>query len=240
VVGHTLFDAATNRFITRRGPVFAHLLLADEINRAPAKTQSALLEAMQEGQVTLEGKAQMLPSPFMVLATQNPIEHEGTYPLPEAQLDRFLLKILIGYPNTEDERAMTRLVTFERAAQWLDVEAITPLAKPATIIALQRLAAYVEVDQRVLEYAVSIVRATRDLPAFVAGAGPRGSIALVRAARARALLAGRNFATPDDIRAVALPALRHRVVTSAETEIEGVSVDTVLLTLLDQVAAPRT
>lgn len=239
VVGHTLFDAATNRFVTRKGPVFAHLLLADEINRAPAKTQSALLEAMQEGQVTLEGKAQALPSPFMVLATQNPIEHEGTYPLPEAQLDRFLLKILISYPNTEDERAMTRLVTFERAAQWLDVDAITPLAKPATILALQRLAAYVEVDQRVLEYAVSIVRATRDLPAFVAGAGPRGSIALVRAARARALLAGRNFATPDDIRAVALPALRHRVVTSAETEIEGISVDTVLMTLLDQVAAPR-
>jgi MoxR-like ATPase len=239
VIGHTLFDAATNRFVTRQGPVFANLLLADEINRAPAKTQSALLEAMQEGQVTLEGKALPLPAPFMVLATQNPIEQEGTYPLPEAQLDRFLLKILIGYPSAEEEKSLTQIVTAGQSAQRLNIDAVTPLAGPEHVLFLQNVAAHVEVDGRVLGYAVDIVRATREQGSLMAGAGPRGSIALVRAARARALLAGRGFVTPDDIRSVALPALRHRVMTSAETEIEGVSVDTVLTSLLDRVAAPR-
>jgi MoxR-like ATPase len=239
VIGHTLFDAATNQFVTRRGPVFANLLLADEINRAPAKTQSALLEAMQEGQVTLEGKALPLPVPFMVLATQNPIEQEGTYPLPEAQLDRFLLKILIGYPSAAEEKTLTRAVTLGQSAQWLNIDAVTPMATPEQIIGLQTIAAHVEVDERVLGYAVEMVRATRELGALVAGAGPRGSIALIRAARARALIAGRGFVTPDDVKAIALPALRHRVVTSAETEIEGVSVDSVLTTLFDRVAAPR-
>ncbi len=240
VVGHTLFDANTNQFVTREGPIFAHLVLADEINRAPAKTQSALLEAMQEGQVTLEGKALRLPAPFMVLATQNPIEQEGTYPLPEAQLDRFLLKILIGYPSLEDERALTRAVTLGQSAQWLNVDAVRPIARPEHISSLIHLTAHVEVDERVLDYAVSIVRATRESTALAAGAGPRGSLALIRAGRARAVLAGRGFVTPDDIKAVALPALRHRVITSAETEIEGVAVDLVLSNLLDQVQAPRT
>ena len=239
VVGHTLFDAATNRFVTRRGPVFANLLLADEINRAPAKTQSALLEAMQEGQVTLEGKALPLPTPFMVMATQNPIEQEGTYPLPEAQLDRFLLKILISYPSAAEEKALTQVVTAGQSAQWLNIEAVTPLATPEQVTGLQTIAAHVEVDPRVLGYAVDIVRATRALGALLAGAGPRGSIALVRASRAHALLEGRGFVTPDDVKAVALAALRHRVVTSAETEIEGISVDAVLTTLLERVAAPR-
>jgi MoxR-like ATPase len=239
VVGHTLFDAATNRFVTRRGPVFANLLLADEINRAPAKTQSALLEAMQEGQVTLEGKALPLPTPFMVMATQNPIEQEGTYPLPEAQLDRFLLKILISYPSAAEEKALTQVVTAGQSAQWLNIEAVTPLATPEQVTGLQTIAAHVEVDPRVLGYAVDIVRATRELGALLAGAGPRGSIALVRASRAHALLEGRGFVTPDDVKAVALAALRHRVVTSAETEIEGISVDAVLTTLLERVAAPR-
>jgi MoxR-like ATPase len=239
VVGHTLFDAATNRFVTRPGPVFANLLLADEINRAPAKTQSALLEAMQEGQVTLEGKALPLPAPFMVLATQNPIEQEGTYPLPEAQLDRFLLKILIGYPSAAEEKALTQAVTQGRSAQWLNVDAVKPLASPEQVTVLQNIAAQVEVDERVLSYAVEIVRSTRDQGALLAGAGPRGSIALVRAARAHALIAGRGYVTPDDVKAIALPALRHRVVTSAETEIEGISVDVVLTGLLDRVAAPR-
>jgi MoxR-like ATPase len=239
VIGHTLFDAATNRFVTRKGPIFAHLVLADEINRAPAKTQAALLEAMQEAQVTLEGSTLTLPSPFMVLATQNPIEQEGTYPLPEAQLDRFLLKIQIDYPSEIEERQMTRAVTFEKSAQLLQVDTITPVAKPAHILALQRLAAHVEVDDRVLEFAVALVRATRGLASLSSGAGPRGSIALIRAARARAVLAGRGFTTPDDIKAVALPALHHRVVASAETEIEGVTVEAVLRQLFDQVAAPR-
>ena len=239
VVGHTLFDAATARFVTRQGPVFTHLLLADEINRAPAKTQSALLEAMQEKQVTLEGKASALPRPFMVLATQNPIEQEGTYPLPEAQLDRFLLKIRIDYPSEAEEVALTRQVTQAKTGADLDVEAVATLIQPATVVGLQQWAAHVSVDERVVAYAVAIVRATRETPGLASGAGSRGPIALVRAARARALIAGRAFATPDDIKAVALPALRHRVTPAAEAEIEGLSADDLLRSLLERVPAPR-
>jgi MoxR-like ATPase len=239
VVGHTFFDAATSKFATRQGPVFTNLLLADEINRAPAKTQSALLEAMQEKQVTLEGAASALPRPFMVLATQNPIEQEGTYPLPEAQLDRFLLKILIEYPSAAEEAAMTRQVTERRTGADLSVEEVRTLIQPATVLGLQQFAAHVSVDDRVMDYAVAIVRASRDTPGLASGAGPRGSIALVRAGRARALMQGRGYATPDDIKAVALPALRHRVAPAAEAEIEGLSVDNLLTSLLDRVPAPR-
>lgn len=239
VVGHTFFDAASGRFATRQGPVFTHLLLADEINRAPAKTQAALLEAMQEKQVTLEGAASPLPRPFMVLATQNPIEQEGTYPLPEAQLDRFLLKIRIDYPSEAEEIALTRQVTERRTGADLSVEALQPLVQPATILSLQQFAAHVTVDERVTGYAVAIVRATRDTPGLANGAGPRGSIALVRAARAWALMQGRGYATPDDIKAIALPALRHRVQPAAEAEIEGLSTDALLSALLDKVPAPR-
>ncbi|KFB68077.1 MoxR family ATPase [Candidatus Accumulibacter vicinus] len=240
VVGHTLFDAATANFVTRQGPVFTHLLLADEINRAPAKTQSALLEAMQEKQVTLEGNSSPLPRPFMVLATQNPIEQEGTYPLPEAQLDRFLFKIRIDYPSEEEEVALTRQVTRARTGGDLDVEAVATLIQPATVVGLQQWTAHVTVDERVVAYAVAIVRASRGTPGLASGAGPRGPIALVRAARARALMAGRGFATPDDIKAVALPALRHRVTPAAEAEIEGLSADDLLCALLERVPAPRT
>jgi MoxR-like ATPase len=240
VVGHTFFDAATSRFTTRQGPIFTNLLLADEINRAPAKTQSALLEAMQERQVTLEGSALPLPKPFMVLATQNPIEQEGTYPLPEAQLDRFLLKIRIGYPSAEEEAALTRHVTERRTGADLSVENVRTLIQPAAILALQQYAAHVTVDDRVMQYAIAIVRATRETPGIACGAGPRGSIALVRAARAAALMQGRAYATPDDIKAVALPALRHRITPSAEAEIEGLSTDDLLNILLDKVPAPRT
>jgi MoxR-like ATPase len=240
VVGHTFFDAATGKFATRQGPVFTNLLLADEINRAPAKTQSALLEAMQEKQVTLEGAASPLPRPFMVLATQNPIEQEGTYPLPEAQLDRFLLKILIEYPSATEEAAMTRQVTERRTGADLSVEEVRTLIQPTTVLGLQQFAAHVSVDDRVMDYAVAIVRASRDTPGLATGAGPRGSIALIRAGRARALMQGRGYATPDDIKAVALPALRHRVAPAAEAEIEGLSVDALLTSLLDRVPAPRT
>ncbi|HPT49069.1 MAG TPA: MoxR family ATPase [Accumulibacter sp.] len=239
VVGHTLFDAATARFVTRQGPVFTHLLLADEINRAPAKTQSALLEAMQEKQVTLEGETSPLPRPFMVLATQNPIEHEGTYPLPEAQLDRFLLKIRIDYPSEAEEVALTRQVTSAKTGADLNVETVATLIQPATVLALQQWAAHVTLDERVIAYAVAIVRATRDTPGLASGAGSRGPIALVRAARALALMAGRGFVTPDDIKAVALPALRHRVTPAAEAEIDGLGADELLRALLDRVPAPR-
>jgi len=239
VIGHTLFDTATARFVTRQGPVFTHLLLADEINRAPAKTQSALLEAMQEKQVTLEGETSPLPRPFMVLATQNPIEHEGTYPLPEAQLDRFLLKIRIDYPSEEEEAALTRQVTRAKTGADLDVAAVQTLIQPSTVLALQQMAAHVTVDDRGGAYAVALVRATRDTPGIASGAGSRGPIALVRAARARALFEGRGYAMPDDIKVVALPALRHRVTPSAEVEIEGMTADDLLRTLFERVPAPR-
>jgi MoxR-like ATPase len=239
VIGHTIFDFANNQFVTRRGPVFTNLLLADEINRAPAKTQSALLEAMQEYQVTLEGTANRLPQPFMVLATQNPIEQEGTYPLPEAQLDRFLLKICIDYPDAKEEAALTRSVTDRNTGAELNVDKINTLIGTKHIGLLQIATSMIEVDERVLDYAVAIVRATRDHHGFSIGAGPRGSIALIRAARGAALLSGKSFVTPDDIKRVALPALRHRVTTSPEVEIEGISADKLLSALLDSVPAPR-
>jgi len=231
VVGHTLFEAS--------GPVFTHLLLADEINRAPAKTQSALLEVMQEGQVTLEGTSMLVPKPFMVLATQNPIEQEGTYPLPEAQLDRFLLKISIDYPDAGQEQQLTRHVTDGRVGAELSVDEVSILIDPQRVLSLQQTAAELIVEDRVLEYAVAIVRATRQHPGIAIGAGPRGSIALIRAGRAHALIGGREFVTPDDIKAIALPALRHRIRTTAEAEIEGLSPDALLLSVLDQAAAPR-
>ena len=240
VIGHTLFDMSTNQFVTRRGPVFTNLLLADEINRAPAKTQSALLEAMQEYQVTLEGEAHRLPQPFMVLATQNPIEQEGTYPLPEAQLDRFLLKILIDFPTAQDEAALTRSVTNRNTGAELTVDKVSTLINAKHIESLQTASAFIDVDDRVLDYAVAIVRATRDHHGFSTGAGPRGSIALIRAARGAALLDGRAFVTPDDIKRIALPALRHRVTTSPEAEIDGLTADALLTALLDSVPAPRT
>jgi MoxR-like ATPase len=240
VTGHTLYDQATRQFTTRRGPVFTNLLLADEINRAPAKTQSALLEVMQEGQVTIEGQAHALAPPFMVLATQNPIEQEGTYALPEAQLDRFLLKIRIDFPAQDEEHRMVRQVTQNQVGDRLNVEQVTPLLAPEAVIALQRFVASFTVDERVSDYAVRIARATRDWPGIAAGASPRGGISLVRAARAHALIRGRDFVTPDDVKSMALPALRHRITLAPELEIEGHGADAVLAALLAKVDAPRT
>jgi len=239
VCGHTLYDQATRQFTTRRGPVFTHLLLADEINRAPAKTQAALLEVMQELQVTIEGAALPLEPPFMVLATQNPIEHEGTYALPEAQLDRFLLKVRIDYPDHAEEMQLVRQVTAGQVGDRLNVDAVTPVIKPEGVLALQRAAAQLRLDDAVQDYAVRIVRATRTWSGVAAGAGPRGGIALVRAARAAALLAGRDFVTPDDVKGMALPALRHRVTPSPELEIEGHGADSILHALLEKTSAPR-
>jgi MoxR-like ATPase len=239
VTGHTLYDQAAQRFVARRGPVFTHLLLADEINRAPAKTQAALLEVMQEAQVTIEGEAHALELPFMVLATQNPIEQEGTYPLPEAELDRFLLKIRMEYPSAEEEIAMVRRVTQGHVGDRLDVSAVGTVIKPAGVVTLQRIVAGLKLDQRVLDYAIRIVRATRTWHGIAVGAGPRGGIALVRAARARALIAGRDHVTPDDVKQMALPALRHRVAPTPELQIEGQDADTMLSALLEKVEAPR-
>jgi MoxR-like ATPase len=239
VTGHTLYDPKNQVFTTRRGPVFVNLLLADEINRAPAKTQAALLEVMQEGQVTIEGEALLLEPPFMVLATQNPIEQEGTYALPEAQLDRFLLKVRIDYPSPAEEAAMVRQVTDGKIGDRLNVEQVNTLLKPQTVVQLQTIAAGLRIDDAVLDYAIRLVRATRTWAGVIAGAGPRGGISVVRAARAAALLAGRDFVTPDDVKRMALPALRHRISPSPELELEGRDADGILKGLLEKIEAPR-
>ncbi len=239
VMGHAVFDLKNQSFSIRRGPIFTNLLLADEINRAPAKTQSALLEVMQERQVTIEGESTELSAPFMVLATQNPLEQEGTYPLPEAQLDRFLIKVLIEYPAEKEELALLQMVTQGRMGDGLDVSQLNQLVRPETVVALQQLVAQIRVDDAVASYAVRVVRATREWPGIAIGAGPRGSIALIRLARALALLAGRDFVTPDDIKQAALPVLRHRVGLAPESELEGLTADLLLAQLLEQTAAPR-
>ncbi|MBK8594615.1 MAG: MoxR family ATPase [Holophagales bacterium] len=239
VTGHAVFDQKSQGFRIRRGPAFAHLVLADEVNRAPAKTQAALLEVMQENQITIEGQSFPVPQPFLVVATQNPIEMEGTYPLPEAQLDRFLLKVHIGYPAAAEEVALVKAVTAGRVGQALDVSAVRQVASTELVSWLQSAAAAVLVDDRITDYAVRIVRATRSFPGLRNGAGPRGAIALVRAARAMALLRGRDFVVPDDVRRVALPVLIHRVIVSPELEIEGQRADKIVPALLEKVEAPR-
>jgi MoxR-like ATPase len=239
VSGHAFYDPKTESFRIRRGPVFANLLLADEINRAPAKTQAALLEAMQELQVTIESRSFALDAPFFVIATQNPIEQEGTYPLPEAQLDRFLLKVLMPYPPHEEEVRMVTSVSHGRSANDFDLSRVRAVATPADILAMQLGTARTRVDAIVLDYAVRIARATREWPGLSMGAGPRGSLALVRAARAQAVLEGRDFVTPDDVRVIAKPALRHRLGLAPEMQIEGRRVDDVLDALLLKVEAPR-
>ena len=239
VLGHMLYDARSGEMKLRRGPVFTHLLLADEINRAPAKTQAALLEVMQERQVTIEGDSLELPAPFITLATQNPLEMEGTYPLPEAQLDRFLLKIQADYPSEGEEVALTQHVTGGRVGDALVLDAVTPVATPDDIVRIQDAAAQVYVDERVVEYAVRLGRATRTRSSLSVGAGPRGPIALVRAARARALLGGRAFVTPDDVKQVAHAALRHRIQLAATADLEGQSSDDVIRDILSEVEAPR-
>ncbi|HIO97163.1 MAG TPA: MoxR family ATPase [Leucothrix sp.] len=239
VTGHTLYDMNSKEFSVRKGPVFTNLLLADEINRAPAKTQSALLEVMQERQVTIEGVSHPVPLPFMTLATQNPLEQEGTYPLPEAQLDRFLIKVYIDYPSDKEESLMVAAVTNRQTGDQLNISNVNAIATPETIQAMQHLAAEVEADQSVIDYAVRIVRATRDWQGLSIGAGPRGSISLIRAARAQAMLHARDHITPDDIKDIALPVLRHRVALAPEMELEGYSTDQILQSVLDKIEAPR-
>ena len=212
ITGSLVLDLATQKPEFRPGPVFTNLLLADEINRAPAKTQSALLEAMQERQVTVDGEGHPLPRPFLVVATQNPIESEGTYPLPEAQLDRFLLRTTMGYPTEEDE---VELLT-QRIARRTDDFDLRPVCDSTTFLALQHAVEDIRVDPRLLAYSVALVRATRAEPSLDVGSSPRGTLALVKLARAAALLDARDFVGPDDIRRMAIPALAHRVVLSDE------------------------
>jgi MoxR-like ATPase len=239
ITGHAVLDPETRELRIVEGPVFTNVLLADEINRAPAKTQSALLEVMQEYQVTLEGEARPLPRPFIVLATQNPLETEGTYPLPEAQLDRFLLKVDMPYPSQAEEVDIVLRTTTDQTGDKLPLSGVTPVINERAVAALQTLVARQRIDPAVVDYAVRIGRATRDWPGIAMGSGPRGPIALVRAAKAAALLAARSFVFPDDVKTVALAVLRHRVVLSADAQLDGRRVDDLLTAILDATAAPR-
>jgi MoxR-like ATPase len=234
VTGSSIYDQRTGEFEFRPGPVFTNVLLADEINRAPAKTQAALLEAMQERQVTIEGATHPLPRPFIVLGTQNPIEFEGTYPLPEAQLDRFLMRLAVGYPSSDHEWQIIEQRVQRRAD---DVE----LAEAASPADLERMKASIEdvfVSESVGRYIVAVVEATRSAPRVLVGASPRGSLALMRLARAKAALAGRDFVTPEDVKALAVPALAHRLTMRPEAWVAGVKEETVVTEVLDHVPTP--
>ena len=239
ITGHSVLDPATHGLRVVRGPVFTHLLLADEINRAPAKTQSALLEVMQEYQVTLEGQTLAVPQPFMVLATQNPVETEGTYPLPEAQLDRFLFKVEIGYPPADVEVDVVVRATDGQAGNDLPLAAVSPCRDGAAVLQLQKVAAFQRVDRQVIDYAVRLARATREYPGLAVGASSRGALALVRGGRAVALLDGRDYVTPDDVKRIALPALRHRVALAPDALLEGRTANDLLAEVIETVAAPR-
>jgi MoxR-like ATPase len=234
VTGSSIYDQRASDFEFRPGPIFTNLLLADEINRAPPKTQAALLEAMQERQATIEGVTRPLARPFIVLATQNPIEYEGTYPLPEAQLDRFLLRIRVGYPAREDEwRVLEQRV--ERRSDEVELE---PIVDAATLVEMQRAVENVYVAETVGYYIVDIVAATRTSSSVQLGASPRGSLAVLKVARCRAALDGRDFVTPDDVKAVAVPALAHRIALRPELWVQRIRADDVVREQLETVPTP--
>jgi MoxR-like ATPase len=218
ITGASIYDRSSGSFTFERGPIFTNILLADEINRAPGKTQAALLEAMEERQVTLENMTRQLESPFLVLATQNPIEYEGTYPLPEAQLDRFLVRIAIGYPSEDAERD----ILLERSRRRRERIELEPICDQQALRAMQAAIEEVHVAPPLAEYAVAVARATRDSPQLAVGASPRGSLALMKLARARAAYLGRDFVTPDDIKAVSIPALAHRLTLAPELWVQRI------------------
>jgi MoxR-like ATPase len=241
VIGTQIYDQSTGKFMVKQGPIFANIILADEINRAPAKVQAALLEAMQEKQVTIGGTTYKLEEPFLVLATQNPIEQEGTYPLPEAQVDRFMLKLRVGYPSRDEEREIMRRMAGGHA---IDVR---HAATPEAILEARGRIADLYMDDRIVDYIVDIVHATREpaaaglkdlVPLIEFGASPRATIALAQASRAHAFLRGRAFVTPDDIKAIAPDVLRHRVLTTYEAEAEEVSSDEIVRRVLAKVESP--
>ena len=241
VIGTQIFDQQTGQFRAKKGPIFANIILADEINRAPAKVQSALLEAMQEKQVTIGGVTYPLEEPFLVLATQNPIEQEGTYPLPEAQVDRFMLKLRVGYPSRQEEKEIMRRMS---GGQVIPIDAV---ASPSVILEARRRISELYVDDRVVDYIVDIVHATRTpaeaglaelAPLIEYGASPRATIFLAQGSRAHAFLRGRTFVTPDDVKAVAPDILRHRVLTTYEAEAEEVSSDEIIRRILAAIESP--
>jgi len=237
VTGSLVYDARMAEFTFREGPVFTNILLADEINRTPPKTQAALLEAMEERQVSVEGRPRPLPNPFLVAATQNPVEYEGTYPLPEAQVDRFLLKLLVNVPNRDAEiELLTRHATGFNPR---DLSAVRPVAGREDLAAARKAAAQVRVSPEVTGYIVDLCRATRQSPSLRLGVSPRGATALLSASRAWAYLVGRDYVIPDDVKALARPALRHRIQLRPEAELEGVTPEGVLDGLLSAVPVPR-
>ncbi len=239
LTGSLVFDAATSDFVFRRGPVFTNLLLADEINRTPPKTQSALLEAMEERQVSVDGTAHLLPSPFLVAATQNPVEYEGTYPLPEAQLDRFLLKVVLPLPPRDDEIQVLRRHAGGFDPRDLRAAGIAPVASVADLAAGAQAVTTVELSDEITAYIVDIARATRLSPSLALGVSPRGATALMATSRAWAWLSGRDFVTPDDVKALAHATLAHRLMLRPEAELEGTSVADVLAAALSAVPVPR-
>jgi MoxR-like ATPase len=239
VTGSLIYDARTAAFNFRAGPVFTNLLLADEINRTPPKTQAALLEAMEERTVSVDGAPRPLPDPFIVVATQNPIEYEGTYPLPEAQLDRFLLKLAVPLPQRTEELNVLRAHHQGFDPRDLAAAGIKAVATAADLAAGRQAVRRVSATEPVLEYIVDLCRATREAPSLELGASPRGTTALLAVAKARAWLSGRDYVTPDDVKAFAVPALRHRVRLRAEAELDGVTVDAVLRSVLTAVPSPR-
>ncbi|MFN8147744.1 MAG: MoxR family ATPase [Candidatus Nanopelagicales bacterium] len=239
VTGSLVYDARTAEFSFKAGPVFTNLLLADEINRTPPKTQASLLEAMEERQVSVDGHPRPLPDPFVVAATQNPVEYEGTYPLPEAQLDRFLLKLTVGLPGRDEEFAVLQRHLAGFDPRDLAAAGVRPVASAADLAAARAAVATVTVAPEVTAYVVDLVRATRTSPSLRLGVSPRGAVALIGAARAWAWLSGRDYVSPDDVKALARPALRHRVSLRPEAELEGVTADAVLEGILATVPAPR-
>lgn len=239
VVGTVVFDIATSQFHLKRGPIFSQILLADEINRAPAKTQSALLEAMEERQVSIEGDTQALPEPFLVIATQNPVEMDGTYPLPEAQLDRFLFKLKVGYLEAAQEVEVLRRYHEGFDAHDLASVALEPLIHPQQLARIRQMIQGVRVEPGILHYITAIVGATRRSPDLSLGASTRAGVALLMASKTLAALRGRDYVAPDDVKFLVPPVLRHRVVLRPETEIEGLDSDAVFRRLLAQVEVPR-
>lgn len=239
VTGSLVYDARTAEFSFQNGPVFTNLLLADEINRTPPKTQSSLLEAMEERQVTVDGTPRKLPEPFLVAATMNPVEYEGTYPLPEAQLDRFLLKLTVPLPSREDEIGVLTRHAAGFNPRDLHSAGIRPVAGPAELDAARKAVEATSVSPKIAAYVVDICRATRESPSLTLGVSPRGATALLATARAWAWLVGRDYVTPDDVKALALPTLRHRVQLRPEAEMEGVKADAVITAILTHVPVPR-
>ncbi len=239
IIGTSVFNIQTGAFTLRRGPIFTQILLADEINRAPAKTQSALLEAMEERQVTIEGELNPLPEPFMVLATQNPVEYEGTYPLPEAQLDRFLMKVRVTYPPPNAENEILRRYHTGFDARRLDEAGLMPVLSPADFADARRAIQAITVEDGILDYVTRLMDASRKSPDLILGGSPRAGIALLLTAKTYAALQGRDYVRPDDIKQFAPPVLRHRIILRPETEVEGLDADKVIARLLARVEVPR-